>query len=179
MAKTKDDRGHDKAARRYKARPGSRITDKDATVLGPIFDRLRSANGGALCSEHVVTEATKRGSPLRRHFTWDPEQAAHERRLDQARQLIASVEVIIVRSHAEPVVVRQMSAVIHRLPDEPPRHMHVSIEQVSESDEFQRQIRDRLLRQIVGLRHSYAKYQELFPAVFDAIDKAIREMESA
>lgn len=42
----------------------------------------------------VVNEARDPDSPLHRYFEWDDTKAAHAHRLDQARQLIASIEII-------------------------------------------------------------------------------------
>ena len=61
-----------------------------------VLDRLRelaAANGGRLTPEMVVNDARDESSPLHAHFTWDVDQAAAERWLDQARTLIRSVEV--------------------------------------------------------------------------------------
>lgn len=42
----------------------------------------------------VVNEARDPESPLHRYFEWDDSKAAHAHRLDQARHLIASIEII-------------------------------------------------------------------------------------
>lgn len=48
---------------------------------------------GHLSPEIIVKEATPETHPLHSHFTWDEAQAAHERRLDQAAQLIRMVYI--------------------------------------------------------------------------------------
>lgn len=52
-------------------------------------------NGGLLLPEKVLEAAeADPDSPLRPHFTWDDTEAAHKRRLDEARTLIRSVKVV-------------------------------------------------------------------------------------
>lgn len=61
-----------------------------AAALQEIADR----NAGRLTPEDVVKEAFDPGHPLHPFFTWDDEEAALERRLEQARSLIRSVRVV-------------------------------------------------------------------------------------
>ncbi len=50
--------------------------------------RIQSLNGGLLRAADVVAEATDIRSPLHRCFEWNDGEAAHQWRLQQARQLI-------------------------------------------------------------------------------------------
>jgi hypothetical protein len=50
--------------------------------------RIQDSNGGLLRAADVVMEASRPGSPLHDHFNWDDTEAAHQWRLQQARQLI-------------------------------------------------------------------------------------------
>lgn len=52
-------------------------------------------NGGRLTPASVVNAARDPSSPLHAHFEWDESKAAHAYRLDQARALIRSVQVVI------------------------------------------------------------------------------------
>lgn len=54
---------------------------------------LANDNEGKLTAEMVVEEAKNKASPLHDEFTWDNLKAAHQHRLDQARQLIRAVKV--------------------------------------------------------------------------------------
>ena len=64
-------------------------TEAVRAALAEIAER----NGGRLTPDAVVKEARKPASPLHGYFTWDVKEAAAERWLDQARQLIRSVRV--------------------------------------------------------------------------------------
>lgn len=52
-------------------------------------------NGGLLTPNSVVLEARKKDSVLHDLFEWDEKKAAHAWRIDQARELIRSVKVVI------------------------------------------------------------------------------------
>lgn len=53
--------------------------------------RIANENGGVLKPEDVVNTARDPENVLHRCFIWDDKKAAHEHRLDQARELIASI----------------------------------------------------------------------------------------
>lgn len=82
------------AAVRYYARKGSRLTDVDAQLVGPVLERLASENRSS--AEDIVEEGTKAASPLHRYFEWDDGEAAHQHRLSQARDLGRSIEIEVV-----------------------------------------------------------------------------------
>ena len=56
---------------------------------------IEEAGGGRLTPDAVVADAKDPESPLHDHFTWDVKKAAYAHWLDQARELITSVRVII------------------------------------------------------------------------------------
>ena len=57
---------------------------------------------GALRPDYVVKEAEKPESYLHRFFCWDDKKAAHEYRKHQARQLINSIEIIVIQEKEQP-----------------------------------------------------------------------------
>lgn len=71
--------------------------EPDETPLDdPVLDKLiELERNDKLEPETVVSEATDPGSPLYTHFEWDDSTAAHEWRLQQARQLIRRYKIII------------------------------------------------------------------------------------
>ncbi len=50
---------------------------------------------GRLTADDVVEAARNPKSPLHGYFTWDDAEAAHARRIDEARSLIRSVRVVV------------------------------------------------------------------------------------
>lgn len=61
------------------------------------LSRIAKEGGGRLTAAEVVQHARDPASPLHHLFEWDDEKAAHEHRLDQARALIRSCQVVVER----------------------------------------------------------------------------------
>lgn len=90
--------------RRYSFRSGARIRGVTAEAAARELERIRSRS--ALTPEAVVTSASDPANPLHPAFDWNDQTAAHEHRLQQARQLIRAVHVQIEESRVpEPVFV--------------------------------------------------------------------------
>lgn len=78
----------------FKIVPGSRIRRGDADAIGAEFQRIR-ASGKELTAETVLDAASNPRSILHRYITWDDAEAARSYRLEQARKLLRSVEVLV------------------------------------------------------------------------------------
>lgn len=61
---------------------------------------------GRLTADDVVEAARDPKSPLHHYFTWDDAQAAHARRIDEARSLIRSVRVVVTYESSKIAVPR-------------------------------------------------------------------------
>lgn len=73
----------------------SRISSKR---LAEIREELEAiAKSGVLTPEEVVSAARNPNSSMHDQFNWDDQEAAHAHRLQQARQLIKTVTVEVVR----------------------------------------------------------------------------------
>lgn len=83
------------ASRKYKARPGTRFSNKDANVIGVELSKMEKA-GIARTPRNVLEWARKSANPLHRYFDWDDESAANKHRVEQARELIGVVMEIEV-----------------------------------------------------------------------------------
>lgn len=59
------------------------------------LEEIANAHDGLLRPEDVVNAATSKKHPLHHLFEWNDSRAAHEHRLNQARQLIKSVKVVV------------------------------------------------------------------------------------
>ena len=73
-----------------KARPGARLSDKQAQAVAPELFAIERRDGLAT-PEAVVTAAQDPTSALHPLFDWDDVSAAHKQRLQVARQIIRSV----------------------------------------------------------------------------------------
>lgn len=65
----------------------------DAAAAAAELERIRKAKGGRLEAQDVVAEAAEPKNPLHDAFEWDDTKAAHEHRLEQARNIIRTLRV--------------------------------------------------------------------------------------
>lgn len=89
---------------------------RTAEQTAAIRDRLaqiEQANGGRLTPDDVIKDARRKDSPLHDCFEWDVRKAAAAYWIEQARELIVSVRVVIKTDHTRlstPFYVRDPSA---------------------------------------------------------------------
>lgn len=72
---------------------GMNAEEKQAVVER--LQQLADRNSGRLTPDDVVADAKRKDSPLHAHFEWDVKKAAAAYWLDQARELITSVRVVV------------------------------------------------------------------------------------
>lgn len=111
------------------------------------LDEIAEGNGGILKPEDVVEAAKNQTSALHPFFTWSVEEAAHERWLDQARQLIRSVSYIRHQSKTSTPVVAYI-----RNPDLPRNEQgYISTLSLASDQERAREAIDQELLRIESL----------------------------
>ena len=75
----------------------------DRAAIAKRLEEIAALHGGSLTPDIVVADAKNPGSPLHEYFDWNRESAAYKHWLDTARNLIASVRVVIT---TEKVVIK-------------------------------------------------------------------------
>lgn len=163
----------------YRARPGSRLTDREAAVVGPELAELARERGGGFTPAEVVDRARPEGSPLHPHFTWDDAEAARLHREDEARQLARSVEVVIHTRETggeRLVPIRGFHSVV--LSDDPGadgaqrRQVYVPLQTVAQQDPLIAQVIANAGRELRGWRERYNAYKGI-PAFADRFGAAL------
>lgn len=72
---------------------------KDKELVAKRLAEIAAANDGKLTPDLVVQDAEQSDSPLHELFEWDDGIAGHRYRIEQARQVITSVRVVITTEH--------------------------------------------------------------------------------
>jgi hypothetical protein len=136
-----------------------------AQTVGAELERIRDRNAGKLDPDMVVHYAKSSNHPLHPLFEWDDNVAAQAYRVDQARQVIRSIEVVVDEApRAKPT--RAFVSVVQD------RSRHYTSVQVAMSDEQLRgQVVAQALVELEAWRKRYAELMEL-ANVFAAIDQA-------
>lgn len=138
----------------------------DPQRIGEALAALEDADGNL--DIHVVPEAARDpASPMHNQFTWDDAEAARERRLDQARNLVRSIRIVATGN-------------------EPPRPAYFSVRQngttayrtldaVEQSASLQMRIWESALRDLKAFQ---VRYQRL-TGICKHIEEAIKAAEAA
>lgn len=164
------------ATNRVKA-PQYRITDAEYTS-SRIDDRAKDTllriaanHGGLLSPLDILNEAKKKASPLNGYFNWDDTKAANLYRLDQARAIISSVRIEIIRenSKTKEVQVTSVRAFESRQSMRSSAHSYEAIQNIYASTEATKELVQQVLRQLQTLRTRYQNLTDL-ESVWEAVD---------
>jgi hypothetical protein len=86
----------------YFAAEGSRFSNADAKIIGPVLESL-AAEGNELTARGIVDIAHSTNSPLHPYFEWDDASAADQFRLGQAQIMMRSIRVKTLDGETKPV----------------------------------------------------------------------------
>lgn len=130
------------------------------------LETIRLKNGGILKEEDVVKEARREGHPLHDRFDWDDSKAGHLWRLEQARELIRSVYVVIETTGQKTVSVRAYAS----LPSDRDREGgYRPIDSIMSNANFRAELLSSAISELEAFKRRYSNLTQLAP-VFDAID---------
>lgn len=152
--------------KKYRAAIHKRITDEQAAIYGPELERLKNKLGRGFTPDEVVQAAKKKNSPLHSFFTWDVHRASRMYWRDQARQLIGSVEVVIIKANSEESIRAYHSI---QVPEVKGR-IYEDVETIALNPFLYNQVLEFAMRQVKSWQEKYREYSEL-QHIFEAIDK--------
>jgi len=136
----------------FRVAPGARIRKADAKVLGEAFERLKSS--GPLTADRVLQDAMNARSPLHRYFEWDDQKAATQFRLEQARRLIRSIEVVLEDARGKQVPMRAYFSV----KDAEGQRGYQAMEFVFDTPDLADQVIAEAVAQLEGWKAKYQRY---------------------
>lgn len=148
----------------YRAKPNSKIKADDVPRIAEELAQLATLHGDTLAPASVVGAASDPKSAMHAYFEWDDSAAAQEYRIDQARHLIRSIEVIVVTKPGpdpERAWARQYHHVRVSAPDEEPERRYVPIGIVSSRENMMEQVLANAQRELFGWRERVRTYQSL------------------
>ena len=137
----------------------------DPQVAGAEMERVRTMQNGRLEARDLVEQSREPTAPLHPAFEWNNEVAAEAYRVEQAKYMIRSIEVV-VRDEPEAKPVRAFVSVKR---DEDRSYTSVS-HAMSDAD-LRKQVLQNALRELEAWRNRYAELVEL-ANVFAAIEEA-------
>lgn len=94
----------------YLAVPGSSLSHKDAARIGGFLDR--KFGDRERTAEDVVAAARPKRSPIHNDFEWDDAAAAESWRIEQAKYMIRSIQVVFKNGAESPPTKAYHSVVV-------------------------------------------------------------------
>ena len=139
---------------------------------------IRKANRGRLTKDAVVRAASRPSHPLHRYFNWDNAGAAHKYRLEQARDLIVSVTMIVTVAEKR---VRVVSYVSDPTPKKPAAYVPLTPESFAQRDAERIMVAelDRAKHAINRGREVAFVLEKKFPGIDDKLEKALQAIVDA
>ena len=146
----------------------------DAEKCYLALEKIRERDG-CLLPEAIVQKAKAKSSPLHNQFVWDDTEAAKRYRLEQARYLVRSIEVIYagtpqIQSRAYRVVTWPHQE------DEKPRKAYQTVKEILADPVARDELLSNAIRDALAFRKAYHELSEL-AKVFRVIDQFIEDAE--
>ena len=150
-------------ANKYEWKIGSFAKDVDPDLVVSELERIENIFG-SLTPENIL-EGSKNGSAyLHKLFTWDNQKAANLYRLQQARQILNNIEVVII-SNGEP---RQMPLYETIVKDN--TRVYKSIQEFTGPDADQ--VKAQTIREINALKNKLSFFSQ-FSKATKKLDEAV------
>lgn len=140
----------------YRWRSGARTHGAKAQEVGERLEKLRQSHG-ALTPPLVVAEATDDASPLHPAFEWDDTAAAEKYRLEQARDLLANVVVVLDGPGPDTTRETRAFVVVHQQDES----VYQSVEVVLTDPSMRAELLKNALAELKSWQKKYRDLQEL------------------
>lgn len=149
----------------YRLRDGFRLNG-DVQKIGERLGALKNEEG-ELTPTQIVHDARKKSSPMHGCFEWEDSEAARLYRLEQARYLLRSIEVIYEGTEKEEVITVAFVNLRERGPTTEP---YQYIGTVLTDEKKREQLVKRALEDLRAFRAKYGHLKEL-SSIFAEVDR--------
>jgi len=140
------------------------------------LEKIKDKNSGVLTAGLVVLEAEKPRHVLHKSFEWIDSIAADEYRLEQARRLLRSIEVVYKDTPHIPPTRGYVTVTEEASNDQPERKVYRTTAEALEDPIARDEVLGNAIRDAISFRRKYAALSEL-AEVFAAIDSTIDQMK--
>jgi len=159
----------------YKIARGAHVSHQKAQEYGEELARLEKELG-FLSPENVTTAAEKKDSPLHEVFEWNENSAARKWRLEQARNLLRSIEV---ETALKDGTTRRIRAFLNvkLVQKNTPERKYINVETVAKSPPLRVQIIEQAKQELIHWKERYKLYSQEFDEIFELIEKVQEEID--
>ena len=137
----------------------------EAQVVGEELENIQKKRG-ILTPEVVVKEASRKTSKIHGCFEWDDAKAANAHRIDQARYMLRSIEVVVERIEGDSGTLEIRA--FHNVENEASEKVYVTLAQAKENEGYWNQVKEKALSEIKSWQSKYSSIKE-FEVIFNAI----------
>lgn len=157
----------------YKPAAGSKLNKAEAQQVGEFLERMES-----FTPSDVVAAARPESSPLHQHFTWDDLVAAEKFRIQEARQLVNHIVVVVTVQGKQQETKAFHSIVVDSGDEESvPEHRYTTVRIVAKSQDMREQVIQRALTELEGWQARYQQYQDVLSAeLFTEIKRTVKRV---
>lgn len=155
---------------------------EDANVVGPELVRL--AEEGRSTPEDIVSAARSKSSPLHSFFTWDNRKAADKWRLQEARQIAASVTVKFETSDGKKHETRAFQAIkvacesgTETASSRQPQRHYLPTSVICQDVDKSAQVVQDAMSSLVGWYRRYQQYQTIYGEFSTKFGGVLHEVE--
>ena len=154
----------------YSAEKKWRINSKNAQKYGEFLERLAILNKGKLTPHDVVRAAKSEDSPLHDYFEWDDSIAANKFRLEQARYLLRTIEIVIEYKKQS-----QKERMFFNIKISKSEQAYVPVQVIAKDEALRQQVIQQALDELISWQTKYKRYKEL-GKIFGAIEDIQKEL---
>jgi len=133
------------------------------------LEKIRKRDGNITPSA-IVAKAKSKSSAMHRHFEWDDDKAANQHRLEQARLVARSIQIIHIESPNAPAQAYSIITIAQKNGEPKTRKVYQSTEEALKDPVMRDEILGNAIREAISYRRKYAALQEL-SKVFHAMDE--------
>lgn len=153
---------------KYVATKGAQFSKKKAQVYGTVLEKIKERDNG-IVPQVVVNEARDKTSPLHDYFDWDDTKAAEKYRVEQARNLISHLDVVINYETGK----TQKAFFNVSIPDNGgTKVVYVDVERALTDKDLRKQVLQNALEELVYWQKKYKEYSE-FKGIVREITKVV------
>jgi len=156
-----------------KWKKGSRCVGDPVKVYKEL-ESIREREDG-LKPESIVKKAKAKRSALHKNFTWDDTEAAKLHRIEQARLIIRSIEVVYEEAPKVQARMYEVTTVSAKNGDKP-RNIYQSTKELLEDPIARDELLSRAIREALAYRKKYHGLSEL-SKVFQAMDEFVENAD--
>lgn len=161
-------------AKQYRIRQGAHLKAQYLPVVVKTVEQLVAED--RLSPTNFLEAARPETAPLHDLFEWDDTQAANEYRLEQARRILRSIEVVVVGADKKEHATRYVHALEGEHEGEASFVVH---DQVKRSPTLAQRLADDAYESAVNWADRYQEFCEVYPVVNRRVGGIVRAVRKA